>query len=702
MAESNVMLKTQRREYRLALWLFCAVLVFHGWGATVGWKSLNLPGCEFRQTQTAVSAFFIQREHNFSLAYPTPVLGKPWSIPMEFPLYQWTVVWVSDGLHVTLTQAGRGVSLACFYLTLPALYWLLARLGLTRSRRLLALGLVVTCPLYIIYSRAFLIETMALMFGSWFMLGYVRTVEKRNGWWLALASAAGAGCGLVKVTTFLFFLAPAFLWTLWWFREDWRQPVPLRMQALVKRGNWCALTVAIPFLASVWWVRYSDGIKQLSVAGNFLISERLSGYNFGTGVRFSPDLWQQHWQVLFHELTSVPVLAGCAVLALVFARRWWALIGLLVVMFFAVQLVFPILYAWHEYYYVASAFTLMLAFGLTLCGVFESRLPRVAAWALVLVIYGLQAGGFVVHFYPAQKQISNGGSNLTLALRSVMAPDEVMVIVGDDWSSMTPYFAQRRAYMIRRNLESTWNEIVPAFERLEGEDVTALVLHGDQVNNQNLIGLAAKYFHIDPRPAFRWRDATVLLHEQIRPQMAAFLRNVPEIELLDPAAADSNMMLRQELEMTKVLHRYQDDFSQIKPTPFKYYSTFGTTVFEYEGRKVYNAHPDTRFWFKTSGGRHTFTAEVGIVPAAYDQKLVEGDRSDGIEVRLEEEMPDGGRNLLFTRAINPRDTEADRGMQRVEHAFELAQDGVVVLTIGPGPQGNYTRDWAMLGPVEIK
>ena len=38
----------------------------------------------------------------FRLAYETPVLGKPWSIPMEFPLYQWTVVVVSDLTGIAL------------------------------------------------------------------------------------------------------------------------------------------------------------------------------------------------------------------------------------------------------------------------------------------------------------------------------------------------------------------------------------------------------------------------------------------------------------------------------------------------------------------------------------------------------------------------------------------------------------------------
>ena len=91
---------------------------------------------------------------------------------------------------------------------------------------------------------------MALMFGAWFLLAYVHAVEKRSWWWLGLASVAGIGCGLVKVTTLFFFLMPGFLWTLWWFREDWCQPAPLRARAVVRRVIWCALAVALPSLAS--------------------------------------------------------------------------------------------------------------------------------------------------------------------------------------------------------------------------------------------------------------------------------------------------------------------------------------------------------------------------------------------------------------------------------------------------------------------
>lgn len=702
MVESNLAPQSDGREARLMVVLFCFALAFHFWGALAGWKSLNLPGCEFRQTQTAISAFFIQREHNFSLAYPTPVLGKPWAIPMEFPLYQWTVVWVSNALKLPLTQSGRAVSLGCFYFSLPALYLLLGRIGLTRPRRLLVLGLVLTCPLYIFYARAFLIETMALMSGAWFLVGYVEAVEKRSVPWLLLAAASGAACGLVKVTTLLFFLMPGFLWTLWWFWSDWHQPKDTRIRILLQRVWWCALAVAIPCVLSVWWVHYSDRIKSLSAAGNFLQSSTMSPYNFGVGARFSPAIWKQHMEVLFLDITSVKTLVGCIVLALLFARRWWRLIGALVFLFFAVQVVFPILYAWHEYYYVPNAFTLLMAFGLAICGVFESRLPRAAAWTLALAVYGLQMTGYVRDFYPSQRQISGGGNNLTLALKSVMAPDEVMVIAGDDWSSMTPYYAQRRALMIRRNLEHTWNEIIPAFDRLKGEEITALVVQGEQAKNQELIRLAVDRFHLDPRPAFRWRDATVYVHGQIRPHLSSLLKNVPEIELLDAKSDDSSPLLKHEVDTTSLLDRYREDFEQMRPAPFRFYTTYGLSRLEFEGHHVYNAHPDTRFWFHLNPGKHTMVAEVGIVAGAYDQGVSFYDRTDGVEIRLEREIPGGGRELLFSRLLNPRDNASDRGLLTIEHAFELSGAGTVVLSVGPGPHGNYTRDWTMLGKVEFK
>ncbi|MES1168869.1 MAG: hypothetical protein ABUL61_06830, partial [Oleiharenicola lentus] len=176
----NAPAQPARGEMVIAASCLVLAVIFHAWGATVGWMNLNLPGCEFRQTQTAISAHFIPQEKNYSLAYPTPVLGKPWSIPMEFPLYQWTVAKVAEQTGWPLTQVGRGVTLACFYLGLPAVFLVLRRLGLSPARAMVVLCFVVCCPLYIFYARSFLIETMAWMFGMWFLAGYVFAVEQRS------------------------------------------------------------------------------------------------------------------------------------------------------------------------------------------------------------------------------------------------------------------------------------------------------------------------------------------------------------------------------------------------------------------------------------------------------------------------------------------------------------------------------------------
>jgi hypothetical protein len=214
-----------RLESNLALALFVFAALFHGWGMTVGWQSKNLPGVEFRQAQTAISAHYIQQDDDFSLAYPTPVLGRPWSIPMEFPLYQWTTVGVSNVTGLPLVKAGRVVSMTCFYLTLPAVFLVLGRWQVAPGRRWLVLALVASCPFYIFYGRAFLIETMALMFAVWFWVGAERAVAQRQAGWVVVAGLAGMGAGLVKVTTWMVYLLPVgagMLGRLWQGRRDGR------------------------------------------------------------------------------------------------------------------------------------------------------------------------------------------------------------------------------------------------------------------------------------------------------------------------------------------------------------------------------------------------------------------------------------------------------------------------------------------------
>jgi hypothetical protein len=63
----------------------------------------------FRQTQTAITAFWMMR-NGWHLAYETPVAGYPWSIPFEFPLYQMLVAVIGKASGLSLDAVGRMVS----------------------------------------------------------------------------------------------------------------------------------------------------------------------------------------------------------------------------------------------------------------------------------------------------------------------------------------------------------------------------------------------------------------------------------------------------------------------------------------------------------------------------------------------------------------------------------------------------------------
>ncbi len=693
-----------RLEKAFAAVLFATALLFHGWGARVGWNNLNLPGCEFRQTQTAISAYFIQREHNFSLAYPTPVLGKPWSIPMEFPLYQWTVVGLSNATGLPLTQAGRTVSLACFYAALPAFYLLLGRLGLPWMRRLVVLSFLLCCPLYVFYSRAFLIETMAWMFGAWFLAGYVFAVERRSAGFWALAAAGGMGAGLVKVTTLMFFLMPALAWTCWWFWDDFTaEPASGRAGRLLRRAAWCAACAALPGAAAVWWVHYSDHIKAQSVAGAFLQSGSMAGYNFGVGVRWLGATWAPHWRILFQEIASWPVLAAGGLVALLAARRWWAFIGAMVFFFFAIQVLCPILYAWHEYYYVANAMMLVLALGLALAGLLESRAPRWLAWSVIAGLAAGQAWGYLSFYYPGQQLASRGGSPLAWALQAVTRPDDVVICAGDDWSSIMPYFAQRRALMIRRDLETTWQLVHPAFRALEGEPVTAMVLYGAQRENRTLRDIAWQYFRIDPQPMAHSENAAIYLHEQLRDDARILddLRGTAGIQLDPRPPGETSVLAGHEVETAGVLPRWRERFALLQPQPQRFFATFPIQPVQMGGKSWIMSHPDSRYWFKVAAGAHRMTVECMVDPQAYADSVPWGDRSDGISILVTAPGVEGGRQTVFSRYLNPRDQPADRGPQRMELEFSLPAGAEVELHISPGPQGNGARDWSMLGAVRI-
>src|SRR5574340_267053 len=115
----------------LALYLLVALLL--AYAAKVLFDCLTQPISDlhgFRQTQTAVSAYWLAHGGPW-LAYETPVLGAPWSVPFELPVYQYFVA-LLGAAGVQIIIAGRIVSFAFFIGLLWPLAVLLRSLELGR------------------------------------------------------------------------------------------------------------------------------------------------------------------------------------------------------------------------------------------------------------------------------------------------------------------------------------------------------------------------------------------------------------------------------------------------------------------------------------------------------------------------------------------------------------------------------------------
>lgn len=682
---------------RIAAVVFLLLLLLHVWGVSIGWHHRSLPGQEFRQTQTAISALFIQRENNFSLRYPTPVLGKPWSIPFEFPLYQWTVVVTSNALDLPLAPAARLVSAACFYLTLPAFWLLLARMGASRIQRWIVLGLIVSSPLHIFYSRSFLIETMALLFGVWFLWAYIAGVERRSWAWIAAAVATGTLAGLVKVTTFMVWLIPAAAWSLWWLWRDWRGAA--RWRALGRRLGWIAAAVAIPFAATIAWIEFADSVKARNPSGAYLLSSGMHSYNFGTWeTRFARSTWDPHWEIMLREIAPPAVLAMAGAVALLFARRWWGWMAGCVAVFFAAQIMFPILYAWHEYYWVANTAFLMIALGLGLAALFHRTSRPWSAWIAFVLVVGTQLATYARLHLPHQRHDVRSAEGLSDALQRFTEPDDVLVICGEDWSSIIPYYAGRRAFMIRRNMEYAWEMIYQNLTRLEGEPVTALLLRGDHRGHGALIQTANHYFGIEMTPVARWNDIDIYLRKDradvVRAEVGHGDFHMVQLE------GKSDPFMQAETEVRLMPEHRQRMFESVRPRPMRFYSTYGLASTLEHGKRYLIAHPDVKLWFQVPPGRRVLETEVLIAESAY-RDVSSGQATDGVEFAVHERTANDEVRLVFSRWLNPRDNFEDRGLQQLRVEFDVAPGSEVIFTVGPGGDGNYQRDWSAVGPVTI-
>lgn len=459
--------RNRLQQVAIAVLVVAAVNAFLFWIRTLGQPLIDAQS--FRQTQTALTAFWLQPDLASILNYETPVLGAPWSVPFEFPLFQLIVAALANTTGMDLSFCGRLVSLLFGLGSMAVVLALLSEYGFSRLTRILFATLYLASSVYLYWNRAFMIESTALFFTllSLFLAGRSLSATDSSSRRSLAGFLPALGCGLslilallVKATTAM----PAFL--LLACLVLWRLVASIRCRSRAQLTTCLMLLAGLltAFLLLRGWTHHADALKSLNPYGSRLTSTALQGWNFGRfEQRFSSDLWKG--VVIKRLLTKAFWLP---VVLLLLAGLWSlrrqklsaAIVVVSLVLWLMPMLIFTNLHIVHDYYQAANQVFLLVAIAASGASLIEQE-PRPGAarvsmvgllrvFAAVVMIAYVAADGkrFDRIYRPQANQASDSKLVVSRFIDRSVDKQSAILVVGDDWYSSFAYLSRRRSLTI--------------------------------------------------------------------------------------------------------------------------------------------------------------------------------------------------------------------------------------------------------------
>ena len=488
----------------LPLGLFLAMLGYFIWGVGQGWTNTITEHHDFRQTQCALSTYYMVKEP-FKFAYETPIFGPPWAIPLEFPLYEWATAGLVRIVSTPLEQTGRFVSALFYLLTLLPVYSILGSLRVARPHRLAVLAILLASPFYTFWSRTFMIETTALFFNVSYLALALRALDRPSRRMLLLGTAVGMLAAMVKATTWPAFCMGILLFAARpWLKLPFCRP---DTSTAIRLGLRLAILVGIPLIAGVTWTHYSDFVKVQNPLGYVVSSAGAATWNFGTlDQRFSLDTWVTilgRIPTLFtpDELFWVGLLLALCVVWPLTRRRWKEALACCF-LYLLSPLLFINLHLVHDYYMCANGIFLLVAAGFFLVGLLETPGWRVAALAVLPL---LLLAGIYEHqtaYLPLQRVNRTDFLPLAHQIRDKTDPDAINIYAGFHIKALLPYYTERRALMIPGGDNVTDEAVRKALLNLRGQKIGfVLITHQDRFPPERLLEYM-KEFDLKPQGVY--------------------------------------------------------------------------------------------------------------------------------------------------------------------------------------------------------
>lgn len=272
-----------------------------------------------RQAHTAITVQTWIHEGLDMIHYQVPILGEPWRIPYEFPVYQgsaYIMYKILRRVHITqnLDVAMRLTSVIWFYISAIYLYrFLKGILGNDKnSASIIGYSLMwyLFLPYSILVSRVALIDMCAVSLGLIYMFYLYRLMtendRKRSIVTMAITILVGIVSYLAKPTSMF---PVAFLMCFLGIRYLYSSGKLYPLEWFVRKNIFyyfrLLLAVLLPLIPCLMWTKYSDMVKTNIGLVN-LTSTSLHDWNFGT---WEQKMNVENWGVILERFNMIfPVI----------------------------------------------------------------------------------------------------------------------------------------------------------------------------------------------------------------------------------------------------------------------------------------------------------------------------------------------------------------------------------------------------------
>ena len=404
------------------------------------------PIFEFRQTQTAFGVRSILRNEMSILRADIPVLGPPWKIPLEFPIYQYLSAIASkitgtDVVYASLLTASV-IFTACGIAT-----FLIIRMTIGSVPARIALGIFYFSSFGLFHGTSVRIDFTSVLFFLIAMIALLKFLVRQRIYLVGLIFLMASLGALTKITT-------AIPWVLFGML-----PLVFLSSSKTRTKLLTATTLFATFIPTLFWNRYADSIKSKNIHTQFLMSENLYEWNFGTiKQRTDMNLWQHLFDHFFGSTIGVYQLVFLFVLIAIFFSEHRKVASIFIAIFVSGPAIFANLYLVHDYYAIAVFPALVAVISIAINTVmlsFKSRLRPSQ-----IVVLPILASFFLIILSWTS---SEGTENMNSVVpRELIRPfpqfDEIkeftnlndnLLVINPDWDPTLLFLVDRKGLMLR-------------------------------------------------------------------------------------------------------------------------------------------------------------------------------------------------------------------------------------------------------------